>query len=180
VSVIGIDQSLRATGLCINNVTEGRLTGLVLEEKKLVGAARLSSLRRRIMDTVRAYMPILIAVEGYSYDSTNRLAALGELGGIIRVELQDLQIPLIVVSPLTLKQFVTGSGAASKKKVIKFVKERYGYETDNDNIADAVGLAKFAEIYITRTSQYRSELSVMKKFVTKKKPKKRYKKVFSL
>ena len=165
LTVIGIDQALRNVGFCVNNVEQQRLTGLVFKEPKLRGAERLSSLRRRIMPYIRAFMPELVALEGYAYDAENRLADLGEIGGILRVELHDLKIPYIVVPPTTLKQFVTGSGAASKDKMVNYVYKRYKYVTDNDNIADAVGLAKFAEVYATGNSRYRSELEVVKRFM---------------
>ncbi len=179
--VIGIDQALRNVGFCINFVGRGTLTGMVIKEPKLRAAERLSSIRRKVFSFVEGFPPMLVALEGYAYDATNRLADLGEIGGILRVELHDREIPFIIVPPTTLKQFVTGSGAASKQKVMDYVENRYHYVTNNDNIADAVGLAKFAEVYLTHNSAYRSELETIKKF-TSKKPKKRksYKKAFNL
>ena len=168
LSVVGIDQALRNVGFCINNVASQQLTATVFKEHKLRGAERLSSLRRCIIAFIREFGPVLVALEGYAYDATNRLADLGEIGGILRVELFDLGIPHIIVPPTTLKQFVTGSGAASKEKMMYFVKERYRYLTDNDNIADAIGLAKFAEVYTTEHSRYRSELEVVKNFMREK------------
>jgi len=181
LTVIGIDQALRNVGFCINNLRAAQLTGMVFKEHKLRGAERLSSLRRRIISFVKGFHPDLVALEGYAYDAENRLADLGEIGGVLRVELFDLGIPHIIVPPTTLKQFVTGTGAASKEKMMKFVQERYNYTTDNDNIADAVGLAKFAEVYCTGESQYRSELEVVKKFQKAKiKIRVRYKKAIGL
>lgn len=116
-------------------------------------------------------------MEGYAYDADNRLADLSEIGGVLKVELHDAGIPFIVVPPKSLKKFVTGKGDASKDRVMQFVFQRYDYRTDNDNIADAVGLAKFAEVYLTNDSEYRSELEVVKNFkAVKPKKKKRYKK----
>jgi len=178
--VVGLDLSLRSTGVCVNDIAHNHLTGILLEEKKLLGAARLSSIRHRILDTLYTYRPSLVAIEGYSFGSMNRLADIGELGGVVQVELQELHIPFIVVSPKMLKKFVTGSGSASKETVIKAVASRYGYVTGSDDIADATALAKFAEVYITQDSSYRSELAAVKKFTLEKKQKVRYKKVFSL
>jgi Holliday junction resolvasome RuvABC endonuclease subunit len=154
---------------------------MVFKEKKLRGAERLSSLRRKIMPYIRAFSPQLVALEGYAYDAENRLADLGEIGGILRVELHDLKIPYIVVPPTMLKQFVTGSGDASKEKMIHFVNRRYRFLTENDNIADAVGLAKFAEVISTGCSRFRSELEVVKNFTKEKiTVRTKYKKTFAL
>jgi len=150
---------------------------MVFKETKLRGAERLSSLKRRIMQSVDVYHPELVALEGYSYESTNRLADLSEIGGVLKLELYEAKIPFIVVPPKSLKKFVTGKGDASKDRMMISVLQRYAYRTDNDNIADAVGLAKFAEVYLTGFSEYRSELEVMRNFkAVKPKKKKRYKK----
>lgn len=154
--VVGIDQALRNVGVCLNY--GGKLTALLFKEPNSRGAERLSSLRRRILLHTTAHMPDLVAMEGYSFNSTHRAFDLGEIGGILKVEFHDLKIPVIVIPPKQLKLFVTGDGDASKDKVIKYVAQRYRYLTANDNIADAIGLAKFAEIYMTGRSRYRCEL----------------------
>jgi hypothetical protein len=66
-----------------------------------------------------------------------------------------------------LKLFVTGDGDASKDKVIKYVVQKYRYLTANDNIADSIGLAKFAEVYLTHNSQRRCELETVARFRAK-------------
>lgn len=173
--VVGIDQALRNVGVCLNY--GGELTTLLFKEPDSRGAERLSSLRRRIMPHVTAHTPDLVAIEGYSHGSTGRKFDLGEIGGVLKVELYDLNIPTIVVPPKVLKKFVTGSGDASKQKMIRYVVQVYRYLTANDNIADAIGLAKFAEVYLTGKSTRRCELDVVKRFkesevkLPKKKPK---------
>lgn len=160
--VLGIDQALRNVGICLNG--SGALEGLVFRELKSRGAQRLSNLRRRILASVDGFKPRLIAFEGYSIDSTNRPFDLGEIGGILRVEFLDRGYPFIVVPPKTLKKFATGSGSASKERVMAAVLERYGFDTDNNDIADAVALSKFAEVYLFGKSKYRSELDGVRIF----------------
>jgi hypothetical protein len=52
------------------------------------------------------------------------------------------------VPPTSLKKFACGtaklpSGAKGKKEIIRNVRERWGFETSNHNIADAYVLARF-------------------------------------
>lgn len=39
-----------------------------------------------------------------------------------------------------IKKFATGKGNANKEAMVKAAQERYGYEGDNDNVADALHL----------------------------------------
>lgn len=72
-----------------------------------------------------------------------------ELAGILKAMawLRTEEHPLMV-NPQTLKKFATGSGASSVKKahILKTVYTRWGFDTEDDNIADAfviseIGLA---------------------------------------
>jgi len=55
-----------------------------------------------------------------------------------------------VIKPTTLKKFITGKGNAKKSTIIKEVYKRWGFNTDNDNTADAYGIARWL-IYIDQT-----------------------------
>lgn len=180
LTVVGIDQALVNVGFCVNDVHLKRLTGMVFRETKLRGPQRLSSIKRRVMSHIETYNPSLVAIEGYSYESTNRLADLGEIGGVLRVELFERNIPILVVPPKTLKRFITGNGSASKEQVMQALRDRYKFHTTNDNVADAVALAKFAEVYKTNKSHFRSELETVQNFGKKKPSAKKYKKEFSI
>lgn len=160
VVVVGVDQSLRGTAICISR--EGVLEPLFLPEKKKRGAGRLLSIRNQIFQEVDKHIVSLAVLEGYAYDAAGRVFELGELGGVIKAEFYLREIPCISVPPTSLKKFATGNGSASKDRMIKAVAEKYGFETKNDNIADAVALAKLGEVYLTEESTYRSELEVVK------------------
>jgi Holliday junction resolvasome RuvABC endonuclease subunit len=154
--VVGIDQALRNVGFCCNK--NGELTAFAVRELKTRGAERLDCLRRRILMCVELYSPQLIALEGYSFNSTNRSFDLGEIGGVLKQAFYERRIPLIAVPPKLLKKFVSNDGNASKEKMIREVAARYEFSTKDDNIADAVGLAKFCEVFLTGRSKYRCEL----------------------
>ena len=60
-----------------------------------------------------------------------------------------------------MKLFVTGSGSASKPKMLRYVAKCYDFVTTSDDRADAVGLARLAQVYLTGNSKRRCELEVV-------------------
>lgn len=173
-SVAGIDLALRQSGICVLRES-GCQTDLVQTGKRR-GAERLAYIRDALKERVVAAGPALIALEGYSLRSQNRPFDIGEASGVVRLLAYDAHVPLIVVPPKLLKQFVTRNGAASKRTVIRHVQQNYGVETEIDDIADAVGLAHFARVYLTGDSSRRCELEAVRRFKSPKAAKPRYKK----
>lgn len=157
--VVGVDQALLNTGMCCN--VNGDLTTILIQEKRLHGAERLASIRRQVSLYLDGFDPELIAMEDYSYGSVNRPFDLGELGGVLKLTFLERKVPYILVPPRMLKAFVASDGNADKDKMVYFVNRKYRLFTENDNIADAVGLAKFAEVYLTGQSNFRSELDAV-------------------
>ncbi|MDP9870415.1 MULTISPECIES: hypothetical protein [Streptosporangium] len=106
-----------------------------------------------------------VAMEGYSYGSSNGREKAGELGYAVKGLLHDLipgraRYPTIV-TPNQVKLFTTGSGSADKKKMVKAVNERWGRAFTNDNAADAYALARIAEAIDTGNTNYPYEKSVL-------------------
>lgn len=82
--------------------------------------------------------PDLVAIEGYSYGSKFVAHALGELGGVVRLELYDLGIRYIVVPPSSVKRYACGNGNASKDDMLLAAVRRLGYEGNSKDQADAM------------------------------------------
>jgi len=176
--VVGVDQALLNTGLCCN--VNGDYTTVLIQEKRRRGAERLASIYRQVMLYLSGFNPELIAMEDYSYGSVNRPFDLGEVGGVLKLLFHDRKVPYILVPPKMLKAFVAADGDADKDKMIRMVRERYGVRTENDNIADAVGLARFAEVFLTECSPYRCELDAilrLKECMASPKKRKQFKRV---
>lgn len=82
--------------------------------------------------------PDLVAIEGYSYASPNVAHQLGELGGVVRVELFEMGIPFVVVPPSSVKLYAAGKGTASKDDVLLAAVRRLGFEGNSKDQADAM------------------------------------------
>jgi len=92
-------------------------------------------------------------VENYAYAARGNVARLAELGGIIKHDLMCTwgMAPgdkLFVVSPSTLKKYVLGSGVAEKSLILKTVLKKWKVDLDDDNIADAYGLARLGVDFV--------------------------------
>jgi len=83
----------------------------------------------------------LVVIENYGFSFKGSGIPLVEQGAIIRLAIYRQGIPFIEVPPLTLKKFVSGNGGAKKKDMLLALRERWKFETNDDNIGDAYGLA---------------------------------------
>lgn len=135
--IAGADASTSSFGLA-------RPDGSLVTIKPRNGAGdvgrRLDELRRRVELELRTHppMPRLVLVEGYSLGSPGRLSLvrLGELGGVLRLRLFELDIPYVEIPPTQLKRYATGNGQAGKEAMIAAA-VALGAEPRNDDEADA-------------------------------------------
>lgn len=161
---LGIDQSLRSSGVAV--VSEKQLVVHLgtLTPKKLKGVERLAWIREGLREVLAAEPDIkYAALEGYSIDSQNRPYDLGELGGVVRLTLHDAGIPFLIVAPKSLKLFVASDGGADKEKMRQAVLKKWGRDVPQDDECDALGLAHVARSFHLNKGTTRGELEVLKK-----------------
>lgn len=166
--VAGLDLSLRKTGICVGVAGDMKMHTL---RNSLRDEPRLIWIRDRIRELVVKLRPQLVAIEGYSHKSIGRKYDIGGLHNVVTVMLHEEGVEMIkAVPPKSLKRFVTGNGGADKKKMIQFVQSKWGIEAEDDDQADAAGLAMLAHVYLTRDSKMRHELEIVRglRYPTKK------------
>lgn len=132
---MGIDPSLTSTGVAVRNA-------VFTIGSKLKGPARLAAIRDEL-DPHLAGVD-LVAIEGYAHGAPHQLAALGELGGVIRTALWEHDIEYVDIAPNTLKMYALGIGRGNKTEVVLAAHKRLGYEGANDDEADALWLRAIA------------------------------------
>ncbi len=163
----GIDSALIDIGFC--SVTGPDIDPSLIH-CNLLGSERLAFIYMRIKKALYGVnpLPVLAAIEDYSFGSIARQHALGEAGGVTKLAVQHAGVTLITVAPKQLKLFVANSGDAKKPRMIRAVNKKYGLKLaiteKNGNLADAIGLAKIAQLYAGEAeSQIRAELEVIAK-----------------
>ena len=163
---LGIDQSLRCSGVAVIGKDQELLYVGTITPGKLTGAPRLGCIRSALRDVLAAEPDIeFAALEGYSYGSgVGRTFELGEVGAVVKLVLWDAGIPYITVSPAGLKQFVSGNGGSNKEHMRQAVLSKWGIDfADRDDECDAYGLAQVARATHLGVGKTRAELEVVKK-----------------
>ena len=158
--IIGIDPSLTATGIVVLRDGKVELAEKTKNSPDLGTIERVRLIRERIIDITENLIneeewqaPDLIAIEGFSYGSKGRsVFDIAYLGWRIREDLERLKeqdnIPWLEVPPSQIKKFATGQGNANKEIILQQVYKRWGYETHDNNIADAFVLAQIGRAYL--------------------------------
>lgn len=119
-TVVGLDLSLTSTGYS----TEGDQR---IVSTKAKGPQRLYEISQDIAGLLVELDDPVVVLEGYSFASRNSQAhAIGELGGVIRLTLWNLNIPYVEVPPTCRAKFATGKGNAGKGEVMSAVSARTG------------------------------------------------------
>jgi Holliday junction resolvasome RuvABC endonuclease subunit len=151
---IGIDQSL--TGFALSAVNTLNPTEHItwVYKSPYFGVERLADIRQWLIDHfeyLEEQGAILqdIAMEGTVLASHAALV-LGELSATVRLAIfdyfdedDDRRFPL-KVPPMTLKKYASGKGNAKKQEMLLQIYKRWGIEFNDDNAADAYGLARMA------------------------------------
>jgi Holliday junction resolvasome RuvABC endonuclease subunit len=145
MNIIGIDLSLTGTGVCLLR-DGGRELRTINTTAKTRTEDRLITIRRAIAQEC-VYIDAAI-IEGLSYGSVGGAQAeRSALHWIVRVDLHQLGVPYVVVTPMSLKKFVCGTAKAEKSMMIREVFRRWNVEAANDNEADAAALAHLGLVY---------------------------------
>lgn len=176
--IMGLDLSLNGTGISV--VDEG--LSIVFSHRvtlntgtkafpELYGMERANFIINVMKDIIENHQPNVVVLEGYSYGSKGRAVFdLGELGGIVRYVLSNLNIPFYEVPPTTLKKYISGKGNADKDMMMAAALSRYGKSFNSHDECDAFCLAAmFLEMPLEDFRQSIGEKSTAKKKKAKKK-----------
>lgn len=152
--IIGIDQSLNCTGICI--MKDNDYKTFIIKPYKLTGTQRLEYIKvelTKLLNDQFLYKGIDVKritgiMEGYSYGSIGRTFELGELGGMIKLVFNAFGIPLDIVAPCSWKKAVVGKGNANKDKIKLEIKERYNLTFDTQDQADAWAMCIYKKMLL--------------------------------
>jgi len=153
---VGVDPSFNGFAIIILDKDENII------EQKLFGSDSKAEPEDRLIELEKGYdfIPNIIClhtvcIEGPSYMSNGKFVLqMGALHFMIRIMLKRRGVNFKVVAPGTLKKFVTGKGNSKKDLMLLHTYKKWGVEFDNDNLADAYGLARMA------LEEYKNELPV--------------------
>lgn len=141
--IAGLDLSTKRVGFA---GPDGDLISIAAHAGADDPYRRLHELGREIERAFRLRPPLpdLVVVEDYVLASPGRvsLIRLGEIGGIVRTRLFEMNVPIVLVKPSTLKRFATGNGNADKYRMMERAIELGARGSVNDDEADAFHLRR--------------------------------------
>jgi len=149
---IGVDPSLTATGFVVLD-EKGNLQEKKIIKSKLKDVERLIELSDELRDSLQTYRGKIsgVCIEGYSFGSRlGQAFSIGELCGIFKICLTKFPVLYKIIAPTRLKKFVTGKGNSKKELLLKEVYKKWGIDFNDNNLADAYGLARISWSYENR------------------------------
>ena len=143
MNVVGLDLSTKRVGFA---AADGELLSIKGHADARDPYRRLHELSREIARAfqMRPPKPDLVVVEDYSLGGPGILSKIrvGEIGGIVRTRLFELDIAFHLVRPSSVKMFATGNGNADKPKMIVVAIALGARGNVNDDEADAFHLRR--------------------------------------
>lgn len=143
---VGMDPSYNGFGIIIVDSEAVLVDQILLKSNtKFEAEDRIIQLEKGF-----AFISTLIGlktvyIEGPAYSSSGAFQLqMGALHYYLRVFFRKNEVKFKVIAPGTLKKFVTGTGVAKKELILLKTYKRWGVEFDDNNLADAYGLARLA------------------------------------
>ena len=145
--VLGIDTSLRGTGVGLVEQRGGRVQGLAFDVLRNPPARSLSACLVHIQESLAGILaefhPDVVAIEGVFFSRfVKTTLILGEARGVAIATCAAAGIPIYEYAPRRVKQAVVGYGAATKAQMQAMVVRQLGLErAPPEDAADALALA---------------------------------------
>ena len=144
--IIGIDPGLASTGWAVLEVKGTRLRGVadgtLITKPRQDHVERLTHLFEGISQVVAEYTAEVAAIEAwFVHPAATSTMGTAEARGAIQVALARGGLEVNEYTPKSIKQAVTGSGAADKVQVQAMVTRLCGRECSSNHAADAMAVA---------------------------------------
>lgn len=150
-AIIGVDLSLRSTGVAILSDSDGELTWLVKSsghrgDSLALRADRVKAIADRVVELACVEVALggavdLIVVEAPSYNTAGGSTHdRSGLWWIVVAALREIA-PVATVPPSSRAKYATGNGHATKGAVVRAMTKIFPAWLGNDDEADALALA---------------------------------------
>jgi len=146
--ILGVDPGLARTGFGLIKTEKECLKvldyGCISTGSKMMSAKRLEKLFLEIKKIIKKYKPNLIVIEELFFAQNSKTALkVGEARGVAILAFNEAKCPILEMTPLQVKMFLTSYGRASKKQIQQMVKIKLNLKEipKPDDAADALALA---------------------------------------
>ena len=146
--ILGIDPGLARIGYGVIDKQKQKYSlieaGLITTPANQDFSQRLKTINRNINKVAKKYKPQYAAIEKLFFFKNAKTAfAVGQAWGVITYTIATKNIPIIELTPLQIKQSVTGYGQATKEQVQKMILPIFNLRSapKPDDVSDAIACA---------------------------------------
>ena len=124
--VLSVDSGIEKTGFSLfsksNSSIDYKISGLIFTSKDFKIEKRFKIIYDILRKTVRKYKPDKIILERlFFFRNQKTVISIGQVQGVVMLLASQYNIPLEFLTPLQIKQAVTGYGQADKQSVRKML-----------------------------------------------------------
>jgi len=165
ITVMGIDPSLRSTGVAVLGIDSERAYSI--NTSRLNQADAINRVANKILEEARDVD--FIFIEGYAFGKfggSSSVSVLIELSGVLKYEFRRLGYKFIVVPPTVVKKYLTGNGNSNKDKMMLACYRKFGLEFETSDECDAYALADLGYHIVShepRRNLTKTELEVIQR-----------------
>jgi len=145
--ILGIDPGTTRIGWAFLKVGKKKITPLdygCWELKTFTPGKRLEKIAQNLNRAIKSYHPSYVIIEKiFFFKNAKTVMKISEAKGVIILIAQKNHLPYLELTPLEVKQNITGYGRAEKKDVQKAVQVFFSLKEipKPDDAADALAIA---------------------------------------
>ena len=142
--ILSIDSGIERTGYAIFENSKYVTSALIFTNKKRKTAERFQQIYLELEKIVKKFKPSVIVLEKlFFFKNQKTFIRVAQAQGIVMLLAAQNKIKVEFLTPLQIKQIITGYGQADKKSVQKMIRLTTEIDINQDDEADAVacGLA---------------------------------------
>lgn len=144
MTILSIDSGIERTGYAIFKDKKYVTSALIKTSKLLSTEVRLEEIYSNLEKVFKKYQPDVMVLEQLLFFKNQKtFIRVAQAQGVVMLLAAENKIKVEFLTPLQIKQIVTGYGQADKKSVQKMIKLTTEIDIKQDDEADAVacGLA---------------------------------------
>lgn len=150
MTIISIDSGIERTGYAVFKDKKYVISALIKTSKNLETETRLMEIYLKLFEIVKKYKPDVMVLEQLLFFKNQKtFIRVAQAQGIVMLLAAKNNIKVEFLTPLQIKQIVTGYGQADKKSVQKMIRLTTDIDIKQDDEADAVACG-LAYLYIHR------------------------------
>jgi len=143
---VGMDPSYNGFAIMLLDEDANIIEQTLLEsDSKLEPEDRIIQLEKEFKFVANITHLKKLYIEGPSYASKGAFVLqMGALHFYLRIFFRKKNVDYKIITPGTIKKFITGKGTAKKDLMLLKVYKKFGVEFEDDNLCDAYSLARLA------------------------------------